>query len=73
MKEVESVGDYCVRKKVVFNKMVTLEKVVVVVNIEFRTLTPKWNHVIIIIEENKYLSILEFDQLTGFHMSHKEW
>lgn len=68
MQEIEIVGDYCVRVKVVVNKITTLgekmEKEVIVKKV-LRSLTPRWNHVAIIIAESKDLSTLEFDHLIG--------
>jgi hypothetical protein len=37
-----------------------------------RSLTPRWNHIAIIIEESKDLSTLQFDLLVGSPMSHEE-
>lgn len=44
----------------------------IVVKKVLRTLTPKWNHVAIIIEESKDLTALEFDHPIGSLMYHEE-
>jgi hypothetical protein len=61
MQEAENVSDYSVRVKDVVNKMATLGEIVdkeVRIRKVLRSLTPRWNHVAIIIEESKYLSTL---------------
>jgi hypothetical protein len=61
MQEAENVSDYSVRVKDVVNKMATLGEIVdkeVWIRKVLRSLTPRWNHVAIIIEERKYLSTL---------------
>lgn len=59
MQEVESVSKYCARVKDVVNKMATLferlNKEIVVKKV-LRILTPRWNHVALIIKEIKYLT-----------------
>ena len=75
MQEAENVSDYCVRVKDVVNKMATLGEIVdkeVLIKKALRSLTPRWNHVSIIIEERKDLSTLQFDHLVGSLMSHEE-
>jgi hypothetical protein len=75
MQEAENVSDYCVRVKDVVNKMATLGEIVdkeVLIKKVLRSLTPRWNHVAIIIEESKDLSTLQFDHLVGSLMSHEE-
>jgi hypothetical protein len=75
MQEAENVSDYCVRVKDAVNKMATLGEIVdkeVLIKKVFRSLTPRWNHVAIIIEERKDLSTLQFDHLVGSLMSHEE-
>ena len=75
MQEDENVSDYCVKVKHVVNKMATLGEIrdkEVVIKKVLSSLTPRWNHVSIIIEENKDLSTLQFDHLVGFLMSHEE-
>jgi hypothetical protein len=75
MQEDENVSDYCVRVKDVVNKMTTLGEIVdkeVLIKKVLRSLTPRWNHVPIIIEENKDLSTLQFDHLVGSLMYHEE-
>jgi hypothetical protein len=75
MQEDENVSDYCVRVKYVINKMATLGEIVdkeVVIKKVLRSITPRWNHVAIIIEESKDLSTLQFDHLVGSLMSHEE-
>lgn len=61
MQEAESISDYCVRVKDVVNKMATLGEIVsneVLIKKVLRSLTPRWNHVAIIIEESKDLTKL---------------
>jgi hypothetical protein len=64
MQEAENVSDYCVRVKDVVNKMATLREIVekeVLIKKVLRSLTPRWTHVAIIIEESKDLSTLQSD------------
>jgi hypothetical protein len=52
MQEAENVSDYCVRVKDIVNKMATLREIVdkeVLNKKVLRSLTPRWNHVAIII------------------------
>ena len=75
MQEAESISDYCVRVKDVVNKMATLGEVVsneVLIKKVLRSLTHRWNHVAIIMEESKDLTKLQFDELVGSLMSHEE-
>jgi hypothetical protein len=75
MQEAENVSDYCLRVKDVVNKMDTLGEIVekeVLIKTVLRYLTLRWNHVAIIIEENKDFSTLQFDHLVGYLMSHEE-
>jgi hypothetical protein len=75
MQEAENVNDFCVRVKDVVNKMATLGEIVHkedLIKKVLRSLTPRWNHVDIIIEERKDLSTLEFDHLVASLMSHEE-
>jgi hypothetical protein len=75
MQEAENVSDYCVRVKDVVNKMTTLGEIVdkkVLIKKVLRSLTPRRNHVAIIIEERKDLSTLQFDHLFRSLMSHEE-
>ena len=75
MQEAESVSDYCVRVKDVVNKMATLGENVsteVLIKKVLRSLTHRWNHVAIIMEESKDLTKLQFDELVGSLMSHEE-
>ena len=71
--EKETAGDYCVRVKAIINKMATLgekiEKEVVIKKV-LRTLIEKYDHATLIIEETKYLSIIEIDNLIGSLTSH---
>ena len=63
------------RVKDVVNKMATLGEIVdkeVWIRKVLRSLTPRWNHVSIIIKESKDLSTLQFDHLVGSLMSHEE-
>jgi hypothetical protein len=64
MQEAENVSDYCVRVKDVVNKMASLGEIVdkeVLIKNVLRSLTSRWNHVAIIIEESKDFSTLQFD------------
>ena len=75
IQEAENVSDYCVRVKDVVNKMATLGEIVdkeVLIKKVLRSLTPRWNHVAIIIRERKDFSTLQFDHLVGSLMSHEE-
>jgi hypothetical protein len=75
MQEAENVSDYCVRVKDVVNKMATLGDIMdkeVVIKKVFISLTPRWNHAAIIIEERKDLTTLQFDHLVGYLISHEE-
>ena len=75
MQEAESISDYCVRVKDVVNKMATLGEAVsneVLIKKVLRSLTQRWNHVAIIMEESKDLTKLQFDELVGSLMSHEE-
>ena len=75
MQEAESISDYCVRVKDVLNKMATLEEIVsneVLIKKVLRSLTHRWNHVAIIMEESKDLTKLQFDQLVGSLMAHEK-
>eukprot|EP00253_Pinus_taeda_P005517 PITA_05517 len=75
MQEAESISDYCVRVKDVVNKMATLGEAVsneVLIKKVLRSLTHRCNHVAIIMEESKDLTKLQFDELVGSLMSHKE-
>ena len=75
MQEVESVSDYCVRVKDVVNKIATLGETIsneVLIKKVLRSLTHRWNHVAIIMEESEDLTKLQFDQLVGSLMSHEE-
>jgi hypothetical protein len=61
MQEDGNVSDYCVRIKYVVNKMDTLREIVdkeVVIKKVLKSITPRWNHVTIIIKEIKDLSTL---------------
>ena len=61
MQEDERVSDYCVRIKDVVNKMATLGEIVsneFLIKKVLRSLTHRWNHVAIIMEESKDLTKL---------------
>ena len=61
--------------KDVVNKMATLGEAVsneVLFKKVLRSLTHRWNHVAIIMEESKDLTKLQFDELVGSLMSHEE-
>lgn len=75
MQEFEKLSDNCVRFKNVVNKMATLGEILnseVLIKKLLWTLTPKWKHVAIIIEERKDLTTFQFDHLVGCLMSHEE-
>ena len=64
MQEAESISDYCVRVKDMVNKMATLGEAVsneVLIKKVLISLTHRWNHVAIIMEESKDLTKLQFD------------
>lgn len=73
--EKETTRDYCVRVKAIINKMSTLgekiEKEVVIKKVLI-TLIEKFDHDALIIEEKKYLSSMEIDNLISSLTSHEE-
>ena len=73
--EAKKVSDYYVSIHDVVNKMATqgeTMKIEVVIKYVLRSLMPRWNHVAIIIKENKDLNALQFDHLDGSLMYHEE-
>ena len=75
MKETESVGDFCVRVKDVTHKMATLGESIAqeqIIQKVLRSLTPRWNIVVIVIEESKNLATMEYDELVGSLISHED-
>jgi len=74
-KEKETIRDYCVRVKAIINKIATLvekiEKEIVIKKV-LRTLTKKYDHVALIIEETKDLPTIEIDNLISSLTSHEE-
>ena len=75
MQEGEKVSDYCVRVNDVVNKLTTLAENIdkqVVIKKVLRSLTPRWDHIAIVIEESKDLTNLHFDNLVGSIISHED-
>jgi len=75
IKDAKKFGDYCMKAKACVDKMRDFgEKVEneVIVKKSVEDNFPKWREISIIIEENKDLTTLSYDQLVGSLMSHEE-
>jgi hypothetical protein len=75
MKENENVKYFCVRVKDVINKMATLGEPMSqehVIQKVLRSLTPRWNTIVIVMKESKNLATMEYGELVGSLISHED-
>lgn len=75
MNEIEKASNYYVRVKEIINKMLTLRETLrkaLLIKKIMRSLTNKWNHIIVIFEDTKDLSQFEIESIIGSLMSHEE-
>ncbi|KAA0038907.1 UBN2 domain-containing protein [Cucumis melo var. makuwa] len=74
MKNGESIADFLSRATTIISQMRTYGKTITdqtIVEKVFRSLTPKFDHVVAAIEESKDLSTFTFIELMGSHQAHE--